>query len=337
MNMKNLNFKNLFVSILILIAVGYIYNKFKINVDTNTKVEELNVIKKYLLNDQTDDAIIKLSANKKPILWLHIDYAKNSRKWEAFGSRNSVELNQDYLYLTIMNIINKCGDYFHIIIIDDESFCKLLENNCMDLNKVGDPIKANLRTLNIMRLLHTYGGMYIENSFILFRSLNKVYDKVLESKKMVSGEFKNSASNSHSVQVMPCTKFIGCVKECKTMKEFINHLEILYSNNYSSDISIQDLINKWLLQKNKCGELDIIDGRFLGTKTIANKLIDLEDLMGSTYLELNIKSYGLYIPSDELLKRNKYNWFCKLNTHEVLEANTNLSKYLILTNQMRND
>jgi hypothetical protein len=188
-----------------------------------------------------------------------------------------------------------------------------------------------------MRLLHTYGGMYIENSFILFRSLNKVYDKVLESKKMVSGEFKNSASNSHSVQVMPCTKFIGCVKECKTMKEFINHLEILYSNNYSSDISIQDLINKWLLQKNKCGMLDIIDGRFLGTKTIANKLIDLEDLMGSTYLELNIKSYGLYIPSDELLKRNKYNWFCKLNTHEVLEANTNLSKYLILTNQMRND
>jgi hypothetical protein len=35
------------------------------------------------------------------------------------------------------------------------------------------------------------------------------------------------------------------------MKEFINHLEILYSNNYSGDITIQDLVNKWLLQKNK--------------------------------------------------------------------------------------
>jgi len=83
--------------------------------------------------------------------------------------------------------------------------------------------------------------------------------------------------------------------------------------------------------------LDIIDGRFLGTKTITNKLIDLDDLMGSTYLELNTKTYGLYIPHDELLKRNKYNWFCNLNTKEVLEANTNASKYLILTNQMRND
>lgn len=76
MNTKKLNYKNLFISILILISVAYIYSKFKINVDTNIKVEELNVIKKYLLNDETDDAIIKLSANKKPVLWLHIDYAK---------------------------------------------------------------------------------------------------------------------------------------------------------------------------------------------------------------------------------------------------------------------
>ena len=189
----------------------------------------------------------------------------------------------------------------------------------------------------MMRLLHTYGGMYIENSFILFRPLSTIYDKVLESKKMVCGEFKNGSSNSHIAPVMPSTKLIGCVKECKIMKEFINHLEILYSNNYSGDISIQDLVNKWLLQKNKDAMVDIIDGRFLGTKTIANKIIDLDDLMGSTYLELNTKTYGLYIPHDELLKRNKYNWFCNLNTKEVLEANTNASKYLILTNQMRND
>ena len=337
MTIKNLNFKNLFISILILIAIGYIYNKFKLKVDSNTKVEELNVIKKYLLNDQVDDAILKLSANKKPILWLHIDYSKNSRKWQSFGSRNSIELNQDYLYLTIINIINKCTEYFHIIIIDDDSFCKLLENNCLELNKVGDPIKSNLRTLNIMRLLHTYGGIYIENSFILFRSLNKIYDKVIETKKMVTGEFKNCSSNSHIMPVMPSTKFIGCVKECKKMKELINHLEILYSNNYSSDINIQDLVNKWLLKEHKEDKIDIIDGRFLGTKTINNKLVDLDDLMGSTFLEFNAKSYGLYIPSDELLKRTKYNWFCKLNTKEVLEANTNLSKYLIITNQMRNN
>ena len=332
MNIKNLNFFNLFLSILLLIAIGYIYKKFKLNVDSNIQKEELNIIKKYLLNDDIDNTIEKLSAIKKPIIWLHIDYVKNSRQWESFGSRNSNELNQDYLYLTIKSIINKCSDYFHIIIIDDDSFCKLLENNSIDLNIVSDPIKSNLRTLNIMKLLYAYGGLYIENSFILFKSLDKIYENVLNNNKMVTAEFKNTSSNSHIMHFMPSTKFIGCVKECKKMKEFMNHLEILYSSDYSNSATIEDLVNKWLLINSQNNEIDLIDGQYIGTKNINNKLINLEDIMCSTFLELNNKCYGLYVPSDELLKRNKYNWFCKLNSKEVLEANTNLSKYLILTN-----
>ena len=332
MNIKKLNFFNLFLSILLLIAIGYIYKKFKLNVDSNIQKEELNIIKKYLLNDDIDNTIEKLSAIKKPIIWLHIDYVKNSRQWESFGSRNSNELNQDYLYLTIKSIINKCSDYFHIIIIDDDSFCKLLENNTIDLNIVSDPIKSNLRTLNIMKLLYAYGGLYIENSFILFKSLDKIYENVINNNKMVTAEFKNTSSNSHIMHFMPSTKFIGCVKECKKMKEFMNHLEILYSSDYSNNATIEDLVNKWLLINSQNNEIDLIDGQYIGTKNINNKLINLEDIMCSTFLELNNKCYGLYVPSDELLKRNKYNWFCKLNSKEVLEANTNLSKYLILTN-----
>ena len=332
MNIKNLNFFNLFLSILLLIAIGYIYKKFKLNVDSNIQKEELNIIKKYLLNDDIDNTIEKLSAIKKPIIWLHIDYVKNSRHWESFGSRNSNELNQDYLYLTIKSIINKCSDYFHIIIIDDDSFCKLLENNTIDLNIVSDPIKSNLRTLNIMKLLYAYGGLYIESSFILFKSLDKIYENVINNNKMVTAEFKNTSSNSHIMHFMPSTKFIGCVKECKKMKEFMNHLEILYSSDYSNSATIEDLVNKWLLINSQNNEIDLIDGQYIGTKNINNKLINLEDIMCSTFLELNNKCYGLYVPSDELLKRNKYNWFCKLNSKEVLEANTNLSKYLILTN-----
>ena len=46
MNIKKLNFFNLFLSILLLIAIGYIYKKFKLNVDSNIQKEELNIIKK---------------------------------------------------------------------------------------------------------------------------------------------------------------------------------------------------------------------------------------------------------------------------------------------------
>ena len=54
--------------------------------------------------------------------------------------------------------------------------------------------------------------------------------------------------------------------------------------------------------------------------------------MGSTYLDLNINAYGLYIPHKDLLKRTAYNWFVYLNTKEVLESNTNVGKYLLISN-----
>ena len=329
------NYNNLVISILILAAAGYIYNKFKINIDSNSQQEDLNIIKKYLLEDDIDNTIDALSSVKKPILWIHIDYIKNSRKWESFGSRNSIELNQDYLYLTIRTIINKCSDYFHIVIIDDDSFCKLLEHNCIDLNKVAYPVKDNLRNLNIMKLLYKYGGMYIENSFILFKSLEKIYEKVLSSNKIVTAQFKNNGANAYNVDYMPSIKLIGCIKECPTMKRLIKHMEMIYGTNFTSSLEFEDQISKWLL---KCGENDqinIIDGRYIGTKDINNEMIGLEEIMGSTFLELHANAYALYIPSHDLLKRSKYNWFCKLSSKEVLEANTLLSKYLLLSNEIQ--
>jgi len=329
----NYNYSNLVISILILAAAGYIYDKFKINIDSNSQQEELNIIKKYLLDDDIDKTIDTLSSVKKPILWIHIDYIKNSRNWESFGSRNSNELNQDYLYLTIRTIINKCADYFHIVIIDDDSFCKLLEHNCIDLNKVSYPIKDNLRSLNIMKLLYKYGGMYIENSFILFKSLGKIYDKVLESNKIVTAQFKNNGQNAYNVDYMPSIKFIGCVKECPTIKRLIKHMEMIYGTNFTSSAEFEDVISKWLLKCAENNQINVIDGKYIGIKDINNAMINLEELMGSTFIELHTNVYALYIPSNDLLKRSKYNWFCKLSTKDVLEANTIISKYLLISNE----
>ena len=133
-----MNYSNLVISILLLFAVGYVYNKFQINVERDDKVHELNIIKKYLLNTQDYFTIEQLSSINKPIIWIHIEYDRNLRKWESFGSRSSDELNQDYLYLTLRSIINRCSNDFHIILIDDDSFNKLLEDWNVDLRKVGN-------------------------------------------------------------------------------------------------------------------------------------------------------------------------------------------------------
>ena len=146
---------NLGISIILLLFTGYIYKKFQINVIRDDKLEELNIIKKYLLDETHVGAIEQLMSIDKPILWIHIEYDRNLRKWESFNSRSSEELNQDYLYLTLLSIINKCSDYFHIVLIDDYSFDKLIDDWNVDLTKIGNVQKENIRTMGLMKILPT--------------------------------------------------------------------------------------------------------------------------------------------------------------------------------------
>ena len=327
-----MKYTNLAVSILLLLAVGFIYKKFQLNVEKDDKIQELNIIKKYLLNEDDYYTISQLSAIKKPIIWIHIEYDRNLRKWESFGSRSNEELNQEYLYLTLRSIINKCNDYFHIILIDDDSFSSLLENWSVDLNKIGNIQKENIRLLALTKVLYKYGGILMEPSFILFKSLKPIYDKILSTSKPCVGEFKNDSVNNHIMNFSPSLKFIGCVKSCPKIYELEKHLEILVNGDSTYSSKLEGQITNWLYNKAENGEMNYIDGKFLGTRDSKNNTIDLNNLLGSTYLDLNINTYGLYIPHKELLKRTAYNWFIYLNSKEILESNTNVGKYLLISN-----
>ena len=328
----NSKYTNLAISILLLLAVGYIYNKFQIKVETDDKIEELNIIKKYLLNEDEYNTIDKLSAIKKPIIWIHIEYDRNLRKWESFGSRASEELNQDYLYLTLRSIINKCSDYFHIILIDDDSFGLLLEDWNVDLKQVGNAQRENIRQLALMKVLYKYGGIMMEPSFILFKSLRPIYEKIVLTEMPCVGEFTNETVDSHIMNYSPSLKFIGCMKNCPKINELGKHLEILVNSDNTFSSKLEGQITNWLYKKSQNNEISYIDGKFLGTRDSKNKNIDLASLLGSTYLDLNVNTYGLYIPHKDLLKRTAYNWFVYLNTKQVLESNTNVGKYLLISN-----
>jgi len=333
MDFKNISYTNLISSIAILFIAGFIYNKLKLNIEIDDRSHELNIIKKYLLNENTDNNNIHLlSSINKPILWVPIIYDKNSRKWDNFGSRNTFELNQDYLYLTIRSIINKCGNDFHIILIDDSSYSLLLEDWDIQLNKLSNPQKEYFRLFALVKLLYKYGGLLIEPSFIIFKSLKPIYDKIIKTSNISIAEFPNNSNYSHIMNFMPSTKFMGCIKNCPKIKEFHNYLQILFSNDYTEQINIENLINKWFYNNINNQEINYIDGKFIGTKDSKNKFIDLDKLFSSFYLDLNTKTYSLYIPHNELLKRHAYNWFVQLNTKQILESNTNIGKYLLLSN-----
>ena len=59
--------------------------------------------------------------------------------------------------------------------------------------------------------------------------------------------------------------------------------------------------------------------------------MSIDDLMSNKKIILDKNHIGLYIPHDELMKRRKYNWYCKLNEEEVLKCQVFISYYMLST------
>ena len=67
----------------------------------------------------------------------------------------------------------------------------------------------------------------------------------------------------------------------------------------------------------------------IGTLKNNNTEVWVEDLVGSTYFDLYNERLGTYIPWDELLTRTIYGWFSRMDTDQILQSDTMISKILI--------
>ena len=324
-----MNWNNLFITIILLLGLGFVYNKFKLKLDNMDMKDDLNLIQKYLLGNSDESDIANLGKIKKPIIWIHIEYNYNSRYWCNFGSRSSMELNMPLIYLTIQSIINNCGNDFHICLIDDFTFSKILPDYNVDLTKVSNPIKKQLRNLALMKILHKYGGVLMENSFVCFKSIKPLYDTVLDTKQPIVGEFINRANSNDLDVYTPSIKLIGCVKECPMINNLIEYLEILNNKDFTAEQDFNGNLDNWLM--NNINSMELIPAELIGTRE-NNNLVTIDKLLTNDQFELSGECYMLYIPRDEILKRTRYNWAIRMNPKQILESNTNLGKYLLISN-----
>ena len=147
---------NYIILFIIIISLGILYQKYLEKQTRDVSTDGYGEIRKYLLKDKD------LDKSKKPILWIYIPYEYNSRKWLSFGSRNSFELNQPYLYLTVKSIIKNCDQSFKIVLVDDNSFVKLIPQWNINMSILSDPIKTNVRQLAMTKLIYLYGGLNVD-------------------------------------------------------------------------------------------------------------------------------------------------------------------------------
>jgi len=308
----------------ILIGTAFLYNRYKDKLDVENEIETYDTIQKYLLNTQEHE-LLKAT---KPILWIHITTEHNSRFWESFGSRSNNNLNQPYLYLTIKSTIAKCEKSFHICIIDDNSFTKLIPGWTTDFTTLANPILNNMRQLALIKLLYIYGGLIVPQSFLCLKDLALMYN----SSKFIICENINRNASSVTHDMYPDLRFIGSPKENPLIKELGEYIQYKIYTDYTDQSVFLGDLNRWCYKQIKKGQIKEIDGKLVGTKTIDNKSVLVDDLMSSDYLNFYSNMYGIYVPSDEILSRRKYEWYARLSPEQVLEANVILSKYMISAN-----
>ena len=317
------------IAYLLIMFIGFIYNKYKKTIDVQEQYNDGELIQKYLLNDSS------LTRNNKPILWIHIEFEKNARSWESFGSRTSDNLNQPYQYLTIRNIIEHCGDSFNVCLIDDDAFVKIIPEWRTRVEHLPRPLRTHVRDLALATILHIYGGFLVPSSFICFHDLRSLYDAHLGKANVVMGELRTTSSLAAEKQYSPSTKIMGCKKFDPVMKEYMEYLMVLNSKDHTQDMDFTGETTRWWIAKAAAtaaatpSAVSVIPAEELGVKTTTNKPVLIEELMADQDVPLSPTAAGMYIPEHDILKRSKFQWFARLSPKQVLESHTLVGKYLL--------
>ena len=320
------SFINLVILFFILIVVGFLYRRFEDKRIREENNDNNEAIQNYLLDDVT------LAKSKKPILWIHIPYEYNSRNWLSFGSRSSFNLNQPYLYLTVKSIIKQCDKSFTVCIFDDNAFQRLIPGWDINMNSITDPILANMRTLGFMKLLYIYGGLMCPISFLCMKDLSGLYNKGTRNNKMFLCETTDRNITSTDFDYYPSISFCGARKECETVKMCCDFIQRTMSTDYTAESKFLGSFDRWCQKRIQSGEINMINGNEIGTKTIDDKPVIVDDLMSNQYLNLYKGTYGILIPAEEVLKRKNYEWFARLSAKQVMESNTIIGNYILLAN-----
>ena len=314
------------VFLIILLAIGFLYKRYEDKIDRENGEVNNNYIQQYLLDDTSS-----LDKNKKPILWIPINYEYNARNWMSFGSRSSLELNQPYLYLTVNTLLSQCSQSFKICIVDDNAFDILLPGWNVNMSYISSPVLNYMRSLALVKLLYKYGGMVVPPSFVCMKDLIKLYTSKCQNDKIFVGENIDRNSTSVNYEYYPDMSIMGGEKENPIFKDLIEFMEQTISSDYTAETEFLGSFNKWCKKGNAYNRVNIINGQLLGIKDEKNDPVLIEKLLGNDYIQFNPNFYGIYIPANEILNRVHYQWFARMSQKQVLEGNTIISKYLLLS------
>ena len=287
------------IGIITISIIGLLYNRVE---KKYLKEQHYDLVSKYLIKGIPD--------TNKPILWIYIPNKINARSWKNWGSRNTTDINIPYIQWTIESIIHKAGDDFNIYFVQNESFSLLLPNLKIDLEKLADPERSHIIDFAMLQILYHYGGIVIPMSFIAIRPIIQLYQY---------GTINNELFLVHSPSL-----FIGSIAKCRKMELLLQDVQQLFSSHHTeyTSIKFRNILNQHVKH---------IPEQLTGVRDIENNKIHLDIMMHEEPLQLHKNLFGFVIPTDEILRSTKYQWFAYVNNQDVLLMDNSLSKLLSST------
>lgn len=311
---------NLFVYVLI---IGVLFGLVYYNHVRKMKVEEVRDFYNQPVNidDYFYHADMLSMDSKRRKMWIHVPSERNSRFWLDMGSRSSTNINLPYMSICVKSIIDWCAQSYDIIIFDDSNIPDILESNDVDLGKISGPLLTKYREMCLLKILYKYGGVLVPPTMFLRTNLADI-DKTNDDNIWYVTDNVNTQHVSMSTR-MPSVLLSGSNRNNAQLKAYISFLDETLVSDFDED-SIH--FQKNYLRENN---VQVIDGSVIGTKDAYGNNITIDHLMSTKPIQFASNNIGLYIPSDELLRRRQYQWFNRLSIEQVLQANTNISYYMI--------
>ena len=261
--------------------------------------DESYLVKKFLYNENY--------SSTKPYLWVYIPLDINSRRWNTFNERNSLNISQPYIEYCIKSIISKNKEVFNVCVITDNDLKDIIPNWTFDMNELSDPIKERVRRLAQVELINYYGGIVVPPSFLCLKNLRKLYGQT---------EYE-----SYYVECGTNDIILGGKRNNKDLKNYISTLNI-YIADMSNEPEFKNLLNV-ALEKN----ITKIDPRGFGLRTVDNIPVTTGDLLSDKSLNLSDDMFGIYIPREKLLTDKQSEWFTVISVDEIKKSNLYIARY----------
>ena len=177
--------------------------------------------------------------------------------------------------------------------------------------------------------------MQIPDSTIVMKDLMPLYNRCLLGKCAFVGETLSRNQTATYTKLFPNTQIIGCKLNSPVMKSYIDYLELINSRDYTNEIEFLGEMERYLYKMVLDGKMNKIDGCIFGTVDNVSNDVNIDRLLGSTFIDFSPRLQAIYLPGDEILKRVKYGWFARLSQQQLRTCDSVAAKWLLIAQNQK--